>query len=56
MFFDLELNENNMIYSQKSIYILHYPNDKKVSVSYGILNKIYEEKKYGPIPNPQSPL
>ena len=29
MFFDIELNENNLIYSKKSIYILHYPNEKK---------------------------
>ena len=45
MFFDVELNENNIIYSKKSIYILHYPNEK-ISVSYGILNEVCEEKKY----------
>ena len=28
MFFDIEINENNIIYSKKSIYILHYPIEK----------------------------
>ena len=46
MFFDIEINENNIIYSKKSIYILHYPNEKNISLSYGILNKIYEEKEF----------
>ena len=47
MSFDIELNETyNIIYSKKSIYILHYPNEKNISVSYGILNNIYEEKEY----------
>ena len=46
MYFDIELNETyNIIYSKKSIYILHYPNEKNISVSY-ILDKIYEDKDY----------
>ena len=47
MYFDIELNENNnTIYTKKSIYVLHYPNEKNISVSYGILNNICEDKEY----------
>ena len=46
MFFDIELNDNNIIYNKKDIYLLHYPNNKNISVSYGILNDIDEDKEY----------
>ena len=45
MFFDIELNENNIKYSKNAIYVLH-PNEKEILVSYGILNEICEDKKY----------
>ena len=48
----LELDENifndNINYVGKSIYILHYPDyfeQDKVAVSYGVLKRIYEDKK-----------
>ena len=44
MFFDIDLNDNNIIYNKKDIYILHYPNEKNISVSYGILNIIMKRK------------
>ena len=37
-----DLNED---YIDKTIYIIQYP-EGELSVSYGILNKIYEDKKY----------
>ena len=40
-YFEYEKNdiiENNI---KESIYILHYPGDENISVSYGIINKIY---------------
>ena len=46
MYFDIELNNNNIKYYKKSIYVLHYPNEKDISVSYGILSKMYEDKEY----------
>ena len=46
MYFDIELNNNNIIYCKTSIYVLHYPNEKNISVSYGILNEIYDDKEY----------
>ena len=46
MYFDIELNNNNIIYCKTSIYVLHYPNEKNISVSYGILNEIYDYKEY----------
>ena len=50
----LELDENvmnnsNLNYVGKSIYIIHYPNnfeEEKVAVSYGLLKKIFDDKKY----------
>ena len=48
----LELDENimkkdsNALYLNNSIYILHYPLGNKLGVSYGILQRIYEDKKY----------
>ena len=45
-YFDIELNEDNIINIKKTIYILHYPYDKNISVSYGILNEIYEDEEY----------
>ena len=46
MFFDLELNENNSDFYKKTIYTLHYPGEKGISVSYGILDEIFLDKKY----------
>ena len=47
----LELDKNiqtnvNIPYIGESIYILHYPGSKNVSVSYGILKNINEQKVY----------
>ena len=43
---DTKIQANiNTINVEESIYILHYPFRKNVSVSYGILKKIEEEKK-----------
>ena len=41
------LNNKNKIkeYKNETIYIIQYP-ENKLSVSYGILDKIYEDKKY----------
>ena len=41
--------KDSLYYSGKSIYILHYPNyyeKDKVSVSYGILKRILDDKNY----------
>ena len=45
-FLDLELEKNNIHYNKETIYILHYPSDENISVSYGIINNIIEDKKY----------
>ena len=48
----LELDENimkkgsNKLYINNTIYIIQYPGGKQLGVSYGILNKIYEDKEY----------
>ena len=43
---DIENNINkNRDYINETIYIIQYP-ENKLSVSYGILNEIYEDKKY----------
>ena len=43
---DILNNENyNKEYKNKTIYIIQYP-ENNLSVSYGILDKIYEDKKY----------
>ena len=48
----LELDENimkkgsNKLYINNTIYIIQYPGGKRLGVSYGILNKIYEDKEY----------
>jgi len=48
----LELDDNvmkkdsNILYVNNSIYILQYPEGKKLGVSYGILQSIFEDKKY----------
>lgn len=34
------------MYIKKSIYILHYPNHEKVSVSYGIIHDINKQKNW----------
>ena len=36
---------NNKMYTKETIYAIQYP-EEKLSVSYGILDKIYEDKKY----------
>ena len=41
----VENNDKNKEYIDKTIYIIHYP-ENELSVSYGILNKIYEDKFY----------
>ena len=49
---DLIINEiinnqnKNEIYKNEAIYIIQYPENKLLSVSYGILDNIYEDKKY----------
>ena len=48
----LELDENimkkggNKLYINNTIYIIQYPGGKRLGVSYGILNGIYEDKEY----------
>ena len=44
---DFDINDEyyDNIYVKKSVYILHYPNNEKVSVSYGIINAINLQKK-----------
>ena len=48
----LELDENimkkgsNKLYINNTIYIIQYPRGKRLGVSYGILNGIYEDKEY----------
>ena len=48
----LELDEkimkkgSNKLYINDTIYIIQYPGGKNLGVSYGILNKIYEDKEY----------
>ena len=41
----LEVNNKNFKYEDETIYILQYPKGK-LSVSYGVLNKLCEDKKY----------
>jgi len=48
----LELNENimkkgsNELYINNTIYIIQYPGGKRLGITYGILNGIYEDKEY----------
>ena len=44
-FFELEEDKNKTLYVGEIIYMLHYPNSKNVSVSYGVINEI-EDNKY----------
>ena len=44
--FDLIGDNHNNLYIKKSIYILHYPNMEKVSVSYGIIKDIDLKNKF----------
>ena len=44
-FFELEEDKNKILYVGETIYMLHYPNSKNVSVSYGVINEI-EDNKY----------
>ena len=45
---DFDINEEyfDFMYIKKSIYILHYPNHEKVSVSYGIIHDINKQKNW----------
>ena len=42
---NLNMNNNNKEFIDKTIYIIQYP-EGELSVSYGILESIYEDKKY----------
>ena len=44
--FDINDEDLNNIYAKRSIYILHYPNFEKVSVSYGIIKYIDLSNNY----------
>ena len=44
--FDINDEELNNVYINKSIYILHYPKNEKVSVSYGIIKSIDLSNNY----------
>ena len=37
---------SNKLYINNTIYIIQYPGGKRLGVSYGILNGIYEDKEY----------
>ena len=46
---DLDINDDDYydnMYIKKSVYLLHYPNNEKVSVSYGIINAINLQKNF----------
>ena len=45
---DFDINDEyyDNMYVKKSVYILHYPNNEKVSVSYGIINAINLQKNF----------
>ena len=43
---DLELEKNNVLYNKETIYILNFPGDNNISVSYGIINNIEVSKEY----------
>ena len=46
-YLEIELNENNMMmYNKKSIYLMHYPREEDISVSYGIIKNIKLDKLY----------
>ena len=45
-YLEIELNNNNILYNKKSIYLIHYPGEEDISVSYGIINNIKEDKIY----------
>jgi len=45
-YLEIELNQNNIIYNKKSIYLMHYPGEENISVSYGIINNIKIDKLY----------
>ena len=44
--FDINDEDFNNIYINKSIYLLHYPNNEKISVSYGIIKSIDLSNNY----------
>jgi ubiquitin-conjugating enzyme E2 D/E len=44
-FFELEEDKNKTLYVGETIYMLHYPNSINVSVSYGVIKEI-EDNKY----------
>ena len=46
---DFDINDDDYydnMYIKKSVYLLHYPNNEKVSVSYGIINAINLQKHF----------
>ena len=46
---DFDINDNDYydnMYIKKSVYLLHYPNNEKVSVSYGTINAINLQKHF----------
>ena len=43
-YFEYEENDLNEKYIKESIYILHYPGNENISVSYGIINVINQKK------------
>jgi len=46
---DFDINDDDYydnMYIKKSVYLLHYPNNEKVSVSYGIINAINLQKNF----------
>jgi V8-like Glu-specific endopeptidase len=45
-YFEYEQNDFIEENIKESIYILHYPGDENVSVSYGIINKIFNEYEF----------
>ena len=45
-YLEIELNKNHIIYKKKTIYLLHYPGQENISVSYGIINNIKLDKLY----------
>ena len=45
-YLEIELNNENMIYNKKSIYLLHYPGEEDISVLFGIINNIKLDKLY----------
>ena len=41
----LNIDNRNLDYIDRAIYLLHYP-EGELSISYGVVNDIYQDKKY----------